>query len=51
MNIQGVSNILIIYKTPLHWTSQKNAIDVVRLLIERGADINAKDNIYQITLH
>ena len=30
--------------TPLHYASQKNAIDVARLLIEKGADINAKTN-------
>ena len=41
--------MLIIYETPLHYASQKNAIDVARLLIEKGADINAKGRIYQIT--
>ena len=51
MNIQGVSNTLIIYQTPLHIASQKNAIDVARLLIEKRGDVNAKGEIYQITFH
>ena len=40
-----------IQRTPLHFANQSNAIEIAQLLIERGADINAKGNIYQITFH
>ena len=29
--------------TPLHWAVQKENIQVVRLLLEHGADVNARD--------
>ena len=40
---------LIFYKTPLHWANLRNAIEVARLLIEKGADIDTKNKIDQIT--
>ena len=39
------------HRTLLHIASENNAIDVARLLIDKGADFNAKTNIYQITFH
>ena len=30
-------------KTPLHYATEKNALEVVELLLSKGADINIKD--------
>ena len=35
--------------TPLHIAAEKNSNVIGELLISKGADINAKDIIYQIT--
>ena len=35
--------------TPLHIAAWNNSIKIGELLISKGADINAKDIIYQIT--
>jgi len=35
-------------KTPLHYTAEKNSKEIEELLITKGADVNAKDIIYQI---
>ena len=40
---------MISQRTLLHIAIIHNAIDIAKLLIEKGTDINAKDNIYQIT--
>ena len=37
--------------TPLHDAAEQNSVDVARLLIERGADIDAKDNNGSTPLH
>ncbi|TFK33447.1 ankyrin repeat-containing domain protein [Crucibulum laeve] len=37
--------------TPLHYAASKSRIDIGRLLISRGADINAKDKANQLPLH
>ena len=41
-----MSMLLIIDKwTPLHWAARDNSnADVVKVLIEKGADVNALDN-------
>jgi len=36
--------------TPLHWTSFNGALEVVRLLLEHGADVEAKINNGKTTL-
>ncbi len=38
-------------KTLLHYAAQKGYLDIVKLLLERGADINAKDIDGKIPLH
>ena len=38
-------------RTPLHWASRNNAIEVAKLLIERGADVGAKDSNGWTPLH
>ncbi|KAJ7671446.1 ankyrin repeat-containing domain protein [Mycena polygramma] len=37
--------------TPLHYAASKSRIDIGKLLISRGADINAKDKANQVPLH
>ncbi len=32
-------------KTPLHWASQWGMVAVVRLLLEQGADVDARDEV------
>ena len=32
--------------TPLHFAAEKNSLEVARLLIEHGADVNAKDSVF-----
>ena len=34
--------------TPLHFAAENDSIKIGELLISKGADINAKDIIYQI---
>ena len=35
--------------TPLHFAAEKDSFKIGELLISKGADINEKDIIYQIT--
>ena len=37
--------------TPLHFATIYDSIKIGELLISKGADINAKDIIYQITIN
>ena len=37
-------------KTPLHFAVENNSKEIVKLLISKGAKVNAKDIIYQIIL-
>ena len=37
-------------KTPLHYAAKYNSKEIGEVLISKGADINAKDIIYQILL-
>ena len=34
-------------RTPLHWAAMKDSSKIGEILISKGADINAKDIIYQ----
>ena len=38
-------------RTPLHWTAYSDSIKIGESLISKGADINAEDIIYQITIN
>ena len=38
-----------IKKTPLHFAAENDSIKIGELLISKGADINSKNIIYQIT--
>ncbi len=50
--IKGVINAHDEYgKTPLHYTVEKGYLDMVKILLEKGADINAKDNNGKTPLH
>ncbi len=33
-------------RTPLHWSSRGGRLDVCQFLVEKGANVNAKDNQY-----
>ena len=37
--------------TPLHYAAENDCIKMGEILISKGADINAKDIIYQITIN
>ena len=37
--------------TPLHIAAENDSIEIGELLISKGADINAKDIIYQIMIN
>jgi ankyrin repeat protein len=38
-------------RTPLYWASEKGYTEIVKLLIERGADVNACDEFGETPLH
>ena len=38
-------------RTPLHYAAEGNSITIGELLISKGANINAKNIIYQITIN
>ena len=37
--------------TPLHWASKKGNLDIVKLLIQSGADYKAKDRVRDLLLY
>jgi ankyrin repeat protein len=37
--------------TPLHWAAHKGHVDVIRLLLEKGANVNAQDKDRWTPLH
>merc|ERR1719204_2639476 len=37
--------------TPLHWAARQDSVDVARLLISRGAKVNAKEEYGRTPLH
>lgn len=39
------------YRTVLHWAAEKGNAEIIRLLIERGADVNAPDRAKLTPLH
>jgi ankyrin repeat protein len=38
-------------RTPLHWASQEGHVEIVKFLLEKGADVNAKNNRDETPLH
>ena len=42
-------NLNLNNQTPLHIAAERDSTKIGELLISKGADINAKDIIYQIT--
>ena len=42
-------NLNLNNKTPLHIAARNDSIKIGELIISKGADINTKDIIYQIT--
>ncbi|MBT5953166.1 hypothetical protein HOG98_00435 [bacterium] len=47
---EGINQIDVFGRSPLHWAAQKGDLDVVSLLVERGAKINIKDKYEQTAL-
>ncbi|WP_367185469.1 ankyrin repeat domain-containing protein [Hydrogenophaga sp.] len=37
------TGVALNYETPLHWACANGRVDCVRALLDRGADVNAKD--------
>ena len=44
-------NLNLNNRTPLHYAAYNDSIKIGELLISKGADINAKDIIYQMTIN
>ena len=40
-----------LYKTPLHFACKKSNLQIIKLLLENGADINATDEKISLFLH
>ena len=40
-----------IYQTPLHYAAEYSSNEIAKILISKGADIDARDIIYQITIN
>ena len=45
MNLENIKN-----ETPLHIAANNNSKEIVEILISKGAEINAKNTIYQIMI-
>ena len=47
-NHGGPSSTILFYfphqETPLHWAARARDVDIVRYLVDKGADINIKDD-------
>ena len=44
-------NLNLNNRTPLHVATEKDLVNIGELLISKGADLNAKNFIYQITIN
>ena len=38
-------------ETPLHYASRKGKVDAIKVLLEKGANIDHVDNVSKITLY
>ncbi len=49
--LQRSYSVFLSGRTPLHWSSEKGHLGVCQFLVEKGADVNATENEYDILPH